>query len=131
MVACGYICSLSAFKTRMSMEKSKKEKSPWVKVKKKSRNLTCLNWQKNLLEFNKGLWFLGNLHCWVCWDSAGGFCFSIGISISSFLECWPNLICVTLCRGFTCVARFDLQLIHLKKHCPFGIDLPHSVYNKI
>ena len=35
------------------MEKSKKEKSPWVKVKKKSRNLTCLNWQKNLLEFNK------------------------------------------------------------------------------
>ena len=63
MVACGYICSLSAFKTRMSMEKSKKEKSPWVKIKKKSRNLTCLNWQKNLLEFNKDSLILGNLHC--------------------------------------------------------------------
>ena len=34
MVACGHICSLSAFKTRMSMEKSKKEKSPWVKVRR-------------------------------------------------------------------------------------------------
>ena len=45
------------------MEKSKKEKSPWVKVKKKSRNLTCLNWQKNLLEFNKDSLILGNLHC--------------------------------------------------------------------
>ena len=41
-----------------------------------------------------------------------------------------KLIC-ELCRGFTCVARFDMQLIHLKKHCPFGIDLPYSVYNKI
>ena len=191
MVACGHICSLSAFKTRMWMEKSKKEKSPWVKVKKKSRNLTCLNWQKNLLEFNKDSLILGNLHCWVCWDSAGGFCFSIGVGISSFSECWPNLTChrspkgvncwenfrhkktyfvlhkcalhkqikrvwklnglplnlvlrlpryqpkkngkliCELCRGFTCVARFDMQLIHLKKHCPFGIDLPFSVYNKI
>ena len=34
MVACGHICPLSAFKTRMSMEKSKKEKSPWVKVRR-------------------------------------------------------------------------------------------------
>ena len=41
-----------------------------------------------------------------------------------------KLIC-ELCRGFTSVARFDMQLIHLKKHCPFGIDLPHLVYNKI
>ena len=41
-----------------------------------------------------------------------------------------KLIC-ELCRGFTSVARFDMQLIHLKKHCPFGTDLPHLVYNKI
>ena len=27
-------------------------------------------------------------------------------------------------RDFTCAARFDMRLIHLKKHCPFLIVLP-------
>ena len=34
-----------------------------------------------------------------------------------------------LSRDFTCAARFDIQSIHLKKHCPFLIVLPLLVYN--
>ena len=47
---------MEIFKTRMWIEKDKKEKSPWVKVNKKVKKFE-MDWWKNLTELDKGLWF--------------------------------------------------------------------------
>ena len=81
---------MEIFKTRMWMEKDKKEKSPWVKVKKRLRNLRwigeriSLNWIKVYGFRQSSLLSLPRLCRMLLFNC-------IGIGISSFSECWHIL----------------------------------------